>query len=237
MNHAPLVLSRRRLLSVGLIAILLLNVGNAVSIYLLHVRGVEFGLGIVPQFNFDREANLPTLFNGLLLAFGGLGAFAVSRWKRLEGSREIERRGWFGVGCVMVLMAVDEVCQIHEVVDWVLMKRIRTEGALAWPWVIPYALLAGAVALFFLKFFLTLGRRYQWLLAAASGLYVAGALGCEMLAADHSGEQGVESIGVAILYTIEENLEMIAAVIAAWAILTYAAKECDGSGFDVEVGS
>ncbi|MGB6222109.1 hypothetical protein [Haloferula sp.] len=58
--------------------LVLLNVGNAAAVYLLFVEGKDFGLGIVPMFNFDGESNFPTLFNGLLLGFGSALASCIS---------------------------------------------------------------------------------------------------------------------------------------------------------------
>lgn len=115
------------------------------------------------------------------------------------------------------------------------MARLKTEGSLAWPWVIPYALLAVGVAAFFLKFYLRLGRRYQVLFGLAAMIYVTGAIGFEMMEAAHAEKHGIESLGFGILYSIEETLEMLAVILANWTIMTYAVEHCPDLRLELKI--
>lgn len=243
MNGSLVALQRRRLLVVGLAILLVLNVGNAASIYALCILEKDFAFGIVPLFNFDTEGNFPTLFNGLLLAFGSFLGFSISRSLSSGGGSPLVS-SWKAVGFVLGFMCLDELCHIHEAIGWILMTRVETDGAISWPWVIPYALLTLAVVAFFARFFFRLERKYQVYLAVAGGLYVFGAIGLEMfeakhvegvLAAGESDKHGKDSLGFCILYTIEENLEMIAVMIANSGFMAYAMEHCNGLNMKVRV--
>jgi hypothetical protein len=211
----------------------LLNVGNAASLYAIFVKGLDFALGIVPLFNFDRESNFPTLFNGLLLAGTSFWAFSISRG--LKGSTGSDHAPWFALGCVMAFLCIDELCLIHEALDWILMSRIETSGAIAWPWVLPYAVLAIVVGSYFLRFFFRLERRFQWIFGLAGALYIIAAIGFEMLEAAYTEKHGEGALGFGILYTIEENLEMIAILLTNWGMMDYLVRKCEGHAMTLKI--
>lgn len=233
MHHLLIALNRKRFLIGCLLILFALNLGNAVSVYLIFVQKMDFGFGVVPLFNFDRESNFPTLFNGLILGFGSLIAFGISSWLRENGGVALDKRAWFGIGCILGFMMLDELCQIHEALDWILMAHLKSNGAIAWPWVVPYAALALGVAGFLLKFYIRLERRFQVIFAVSAIIYVIGALGFEMLEAAYTEKNGIDSIGFGVLYSIEESLEMLAVMLANWGIMTYAADRC--AGLDVQL--
>lgn len=226
-------LSPRRFFIVGLVILVLLSVGNAVSVYARHVMGLDFALGVIPLFNFDEESNFPTLFNGLLLAFGAVLAWMIGRHLKAVGGGN--HRGWLGGALVLVFLTLDETCRIHEAVHYSLMDRLQLGGAVAWPWVIPYAVLAAVVAVFFARFFFALERRYQFLFAGAGCLYVASAIGMEMAEAAHTQVHGEESLGFGILYSIEETGEILAVLIADWGMLAFLRDRCPGFRFGLRV--
>jgi len=235
MHSSPLVLHRKRFVMICLGVLLILNLGNAVSVYALFVKNTDFAFGIVPLFNFDTESNLPTLFNGLLLGMASVLAFGISR--TLGGQVDPKLSfSWKAVGAVLLFMMIDELCLVHEALDWILMARLDTEGAIAWPWVLPYAVLALGVAAFFLKFFFSLQAKYRWCFAVSAAVYVTGAIGFELLEAAHTEKHGMDSIGFGILYSIEETLEMLAVILAIWGFMGYAIEHCEGLNMKLQVG-
>lgn len=234
MSGSPLVIRRRRLLIVGLVFLFLLNIGNAVTVYALFVLDLEFAFGVVPLFNFDTESNFPTFFNGLLLGFASALALGISRSLRHQGEKS-SAFSWKAVALVLLFMMIDEMCRVHEALDWILVSRLKTEGAISWPWVIPYFMLAMSVAGFFFRFFLTLQPKYRWCLAGSALLYVTGAIGFELLEAAHTEKHGMDSLGFGILYSIEETLEMLAVMMAIWGFMGYASEHCGELGAGIVV--
>lgn len=236
MHEGPIIIHRRRFITACLVVLLILNLGNAASIYALFVKKSDFAFGIVPLFNFDTESNFPTLFNGLLLGVASALAFGIGRVLRHQAEPKLSF-SWKAAGAVLLFMMIDELCLVHEALDWILMARLDTEGAIAWPWVIPYAVLALGVAAFFLRFFFSLQVKYRWCFALSAGLYVVGAIGFELLEAAHTEKHGMESIGFGILYSIEETLEMLAVILAIWGFMTYAIEHCRGVNLTLRVES
>ena len=212
---------------------MLLNIGNAASLYAIHVKGLDFALGIIPLFNFDKESNFPTLFNGVLLAGTSFWAFSIARW--LKDSSGAGHTPWFALGCVMAFLCIDELCHVHESIDWILMSRTETTGAIAWPWVIPYAVLTIIAGAFFLRFYLKFERRYQLIFGLTAALYVTAAIGFEMLEAAYTERHGEGALGYGILYTIEENLEMIAILFTNWGMMDFLAKNCEGHAMTLKI--
>lgn len=210
-----------------------LNLGNALSLYAIFAKGLDFALGVIPLFNFDEEANFPTLFNGVLLAGASFWAFSIARWSRLHGGDL--HRFWFALGGVLAFLCLDELCHIHETLDWILKTRIETSGYLAWPWVMPYALLALVLGALFLRFFLRLPSRYRWIFGICGALYAGAALLFEMWEAAYTEKHGEEVLGYAILYTFEENFEILALLVTNWGMMDYLAKHCAGLSLTLKV--
>ena len=218
----------KKLLILGLVILFFLNIGNAVSLYAIFVKKLDFALGIVPLFNMDLEANLPSTFNGVLLLWGALLAFPISSWQAHNG--ESQTHGWKGVGCILTFLFLDELCGIHEALDFILMARLKTDGVIAWPWVIPYGLLAVAIAGFFMRFYFRLDRREQVIFAGSAALYVASAIGMEMWESSFVETHGEGALGYGLLYTIEENGEMLAVILANFGMMRVLVEHCEGFG-------
>lgn len=237
MEPISITVSRKAFLRTAFAILIFLNLGNAVAIYAMAVMELEFALGVVPLFNLDGEQNLPTLFSGLLLYFAALLAYAISRWSAAH-REPARRRGWLGVALTLAFLATDELAGIHEALNFILLDRLETDGALAWPWVIPYALLALVVGVYFLRFFLGFDAIYRRLLIVAGGLYAGSAIGFEMLEALVAPAEGETlTFTYAILYTLEENGEMLGTLIACHTFMRFLSEKCGGFGGTIHVVS
>ena len=222
MESSHFALSPRRFLVVALVILVVLNIGNALSLHAIFVRKLDFALGVIPLFNFDRESNLPTLFNGLLLAWSGFLAWVISRTRRPEAPAEA--RGWCATALVLSFLALDDLCLLHETVGAILDERVETSGALAWAWVVPYGTLALCGFIYFGRFFFMIEGSLRIRLAAAAVLYVGSAIGLEMAEAAVTEKYGYEALAFGILYTIEENGEMLAALLVAVSLMGWLAR-------------
>ncbi|MCH7227671.1 hypothetical protein [Haloferula sp. A504] len=223
MNDPNLVLgplSRARFLLVSLLILIVLNVGNALSLVALYRHQAEFGLGVVPLFGFDREANFPTFFNGALLFGAAILAVGIGR---ARGAAKLSHpRSWLGVGAILGFLALDELCSIHDTLDILIDGQVDLSGPVNWPWVIPYALLAVGVGVVYLRFFFSLPRPTQIGFGLAAVLYVFGAIGMEMIAAAHVEKVGGEDMTYGLFFTIEENLEILACILAVDTLMAFA---------------
>jgi len=91
---------------------------GVIAVWLLHVVFVSFDMlqqssassQLAKLFDVDREHNVPTAYNGLLLLASGLAAMAISRKKQ----RKFGKLFWASTGLLFSYMAVDEVLILHE---------------------------------------------------------------------------------------------------------------------------
>ncbi len=206
---------------IALIVFAVLFLGNAASVACLYHFNKEYAFGVVPLFNFDREANLPTLFAGVLLAGSGLLCLRIERWQRQRPNSSEALKQWKWVGYILLFLALDECAGIHENLDFILMPRVESTGVAAWPWVIPYLGLAFIVSVSLLRFFLKLPRPTQMGLAIFSILFVCGAIGMEMIAASYAEVHGENNLRNALHYSIEETAEVCAVLILLRTLFHY----------------
>jgi hypothetical protein len=126
--------------------------------------------------NFDSEKSIPTWWSFLLL-------IAVALIVLLNGRAEPNRKWkphWFLLGAIFVFLSIDEFSGIHERLVGVLAPYHFT-GVLYYSWVIPYGVLCLLGAAFYWRFVLSLPADIRWRAAFAGGLYVAAAVGMEMV--------------------------------------------------------
>lgn len=221
-----LYLSKSKLFLWGLVALLFLNLGNAAAQYLLQFHTHSLAGPVEALFGFDRESNPVAVFNAMLLFAASCLAFAIGQWRR---TRPLPwGPAWIGLALVLAFLFLDELVGLHDSLDFFLMKRCHTSGSFAWPWVIVYGFLSLLVSAIYLRFFLALPNRYKWRFALAAVTYVGGALGLEMIAASHVEDRGEQDFLYAVLFTIEENLEMVGCLFAIHGLLDYLERECPG---------
>lgn len=215
----------------GLAALAFLNLGNAAAQYLLQFPNHPLAGPVEALLSFDRESNPVTVFNAMLLLAASCLAFAIGQWRRKH--QLPWGRAWLGLAFVLALLFSDELIGFHDSLDFFLMERWQSTGAFAWPWVIAYGLLTLLVSGVYLRFFFALPQRYKWRFALTALTYVGGALGLEMIAASHVEDTGAEDFFYAVLFTIEENLEMLACLFAIHGLLDY--LECECPGFELTI--
>lgn len=211
-----------------------LLVGHMLALTCLHGLGRHYAFGIVPTFHFDREANLPTLFSGVMLTLAGFLAFLIGRKLSSIGGKPY--RPWYLIAAILWFLAVDEMAHLHENLDLIISWRYKTTGVLHWPWVGPYAIIFLVVVGILLRFFLQLPRATQGFLASFATIYVCGAIGMEMLAANHAEDNGEETLTYLLLMTIEESLEMIAVMVLITGLLNHARRfaSCLEASFSIK---
>ncbi len=219
-------LQRRRVLLVLGVALLVVNIGNAAAHWLLRLHPSTLANSLEALFDLDREGNLSTLFNALLIQLSALLALMAAGWRHRR--KESGAIGWAGAALVFAFLFIDELCGLHDSLDFLLAARIETSGAFSWPWVIAYGLLTLVVSAIFLPFFLRLPTAFKLRLGAAAFLYVSGAIGLEMAAANHVSSSGGEGAAYPFLVAVEENLEMGALLLVVDSLLAYLQRECRG---------
>lgn len=181
------------------------------------------GLRFVAWFFFvDTEHTIPPLYSTLILFCCAALAFVVGS---VSGA-STGNWGWRALAAVLALAGLDEYAAIHERAIDPIQDILKIEsGPLFYAWVLPGAaavLLLGAVFSGFLRR-LPADTRNRYLVAGA--LFVAGAIGVEMVGASYvTGTFGALEPGVdpdaaraSLIYvaitTVEETLELVGAAL------------------------
>ncbi len=211
---APATITKALALAAGL----LIAANVAVQVLRYHLGYME-GFVFIRKFDLNGEDNFPAYFSGLmlLLAAALLGLIA----KASTGRRY--RRHWLALAGIFAYLCADELLRVHEFVGGVTARLFGLEGAARhYAWVVSFGLLALAVAASYVRFLLALRPRYRALFLAAGGLYVGGALGMELAAARHVAAFGEDTFTHAMLYSVEEAMEMAGVIVFIYALLHYA---------------
>lgn len=175
-------------------------------------------------FLFDAERNLPTLFTfGLMLAcHGQLVLVALREWSR-DGRWKLH---WAGLALVFLMMAFDEISQLHENLIRPLQKILNATGLLYHAWVIPGMIFVAAMTFAYLRFVLALPPSFRRLVILAAAVYVTGVLGVEMVGgAYYESIEHAKTMTYLGITMLEETLEMLGLAIFACALLGYLGRE------------
>jgi hypothetical protein len=164
-------------------------------------------------FDVDAENNLPTWFSGLLLGVTAFWVWLLADAKRAEHDRWALH--WRVLAIGFFVMSLDEVAGLHE--------SINTVSDVTWA--IPGGILVMVIGLSYFPFLWSLPKATRNAFTLAGCLYVAGAVGVEMI-----GAPMVEDAMPYNLVTVaEEGLEMGGVIIFLSALLQSMARQCRGS--------
>lgn len=215
-------LSPRSVRRALLVVIAILTVASAVAQVLKYPLDTPNARGLVPLFDSDAEANIPTWYSALALLACSLLAGAIA----LSSQRARSRYAWHWVGLSIVFFvaALDEAVALHELLNAWLSSAFDTGGLLFLPWVVPGTLVVIALAIAYRPFIASLPDRVRRLATGGAVVFVVGALGLEMvegkIAESHDGSgsfaDGLVSVG-------QEFLEMLGVILFIEALMTYMA--------------
>ena len=192
------------------------NLAERIIIYWLNTNSDSQFISI--YFNFDQEANLPSLYSTLTLGFCSYLLAVIATYKRKNRGKYVKH--WKGLSLIFLFLAIDEACSIHELLIPILRGVINAEGVLYFPWVIPGFCLVIVFLVVFRKFILALPDKTKTKFLSAGTIYILGALGMELVGGYIADNYGYSTI-YGIASSIEELLEMFGIVIFINALLTY----------------
>src|ERR687888_640102 len=218
---ANAVVTPRVVLAVFVPAIVLLNVANAIAVFLYHHRH-HHGGRFFQEFSLDREANVPSWFSSALL----LTAAAVLALVALDAlaRRAAWRRHWAGLSVVYVILSLDETAEIHERIGSWLRAHLKLHGPFHYAGVIPALALALFVGSTYVRFLRALPRRTLLGILLSAAIYITGAAGVEAGTGWWAEGHGSRSTAVLLVSTVEENLEMFGTLLFILVVLAYFAR-------------
>lgn len=172
--------------------------------------------GLLALWSVDAEVSIPTWYGqSILLVAAGL-LFLIAKTVRRD------KRYWYILAVVVLFASIDEGASVHELLIVPLRELLSiSAGPLYYTWVIVYGLGLLAAMLFFLRFFGRLLRKTRLLLIAALTVFLAGALGMEMIGGWIISQPDIDWQYYALSVGLEELLEMLGVAILIYALLDY----------------
>jgi magnesium-transporting ATPase (P-type) len=213
-KRVPLVLiwKRRQIMRIFIVSTLILIVLSVLTKISTFVLGHGNLLGLIPKFDMDKEANIPTLFNTFLLAFSGVIFFIQSDSKKYSDSLN-EQKPLFILGMIFSYMALDEITGLHELLINPLREVFDFSGAFHFSWVVVGLLVVALFLGYFIPFFLKKPRMVQTGLFLAGFLYIGGVLGIEMIGGAYASTYGELNLTYGIITTLEESFELFGLIV------------------------
>ncbi|NES94417.1 MAG: hypothetical protein F6K32_04175 [Desertifilum sp. SIO1I2] len=192
------------------------HLGGQFTKYILGYGSLK---GLIPLFDLDREANIPSLYSGLALLLCGVVLSMIAIVKKQQRDRYC--RHWQGLAIIFAYLGVDEMAEIHELTGKPLRDLFNATGIFYFTWVILGFALVAAFILVYRKFTFALPPQTRKRFILAACLYLAGALGTELIGGYIAYTSEKQSLLYAMFVAVEEVLEMSGIAIFLYALLTY----------------
>lgn len=173
---------------------------------LIAALGPRTALEDLRQIWLDVEHSLPAWYSSILMLGIALVLWLIARLLRREGGADVRR--WSLLGLLFAAMAMDEAVSFHEVLIDPVRNLVGASGPFHFAWVIPGAIGVALIGLYFLPFLFRLPRRTAVLFVVAGAVYVAGALGMEMVGGAMAEAYGTSALPYVVAFVVEEGLEI-----------------------------
>lgn len=174
----------------------------------------------------DAEANLPTFFSSLLLLLCSVLLSIIATTRRKQQQRD--HPYWMGLAGIFLFLSIDEMTEVHERLIEPLRHSLHTAGFLYFAWVIPYGFLLLLVAALYGRFLFSLAPGIRIRFIVAGSIYLAGAIGVELIGGYMDEHYGEYNAGYALLTTLEESLEIGGLIAFIHALIFYISTEIKG---------
>lgn len=207
---------------------------HIVVVFVLRIwLGRDYVYGLADLFDMAQEGNIPAWFTSALMMAASIGCVIASRFSPAGDGRL--KKYWAALAFLMLFLSADESIRIHEKLGWLFMRG-QGRGIFFYGWPIVYGPIVLALGLWMLRFLTLLPRRTGLLFAFSGFIYVAGALGMEMLEssmayakfnepASQVSAARIDSletdVGYQIAVTVEESLEMAGLALFLFALAGY----------------
>lgn len=203
---------------IGAIAILI--IGNILEKEIVQWLNAANGTNITSgYFDFDREANFPSLYSALTLGFSSYLLAIIATVKKARKAKY--NKHWKALSLIFLYIAIDELCSIHELLIPILQNTTNARGFLYFAWIVPAFFLLIVFLLIFRKFILNLPSQTKNMFILAGFIYVAGALGMESVGGYIADTYGFDTFAYGMASRLEELLEMFGILIFINQLLHY----------------
>ena len=177
-------------------------------------------------FNVGIEQNIPTLYSVLIWTSAAAITGLIAHFEASEKTRFMGR--WRALSLIFLFLAFDEGTTFHEHMGDLTEEYLTPMGWLAptgylyFIWVLPYGALVMLLAGLYAPFLDALPSRTKWGLILSAVVFLGGAMGIEMIsAAVYETKTERHPVSYAVLYSIEEFMEMLGVALLNYFMLDY----------------
>lgn len=214
-------LSPKAVLKFLLFSVAILFVMQIVVLIAPMVPGHGRFMGIVREFDFNHESNIPTLYSSINLMLSALLLFCIAMKHKSAGKPWIS---WMGLACVMGFLSIDETASIHEKLIDPTQSVLGVSDATYYVWIFPYILAVAVLGLLYFKFFMRLPARTRALFILSGVIFISGAAGLEIHGNIEQARQA-NTFAYSLSSTFEELLEMLGVICFIYALMDYAVSQ------------
>lgn len=183
--------------------------GLVLMSYAQDLLSLVLGEGVphIWRLDVDAETSVPTWFSSALILVNALLLGLVATIE--TQCRGVWRWHWWLLAAVFVALSMDEAASLHEALSAALSGIVRAGGVFHFAWVLPALVLCAMGFFAYLPFIGALESTQRARLLVAAGVFLAGAVGTEMVAGAHVESYGMASLTYRTLTTLEEALELL----------------------------
>lgn len=169
--------------------------------------GTQTLLQDLRQFDLDAENSVPAWWSASMLLAASLSFYVLAA--RAHTARASVWRLWLILSLAFLLLSIDEAASFHEGAIAPLRAAFGFSGAFFYAWTVPALVCLGVFGAAILPLLRHVPRALLWRMVTAGAVFVAGALGMEMVGGwlDYEGLRGTRWYAVSI--SIEEGCEIL----------------------------
>jgi hypothetical protein len=170
------------------------------------------------MYNLDGEANIPTAFSAIDIAFSSVLLFFLYKDEKAYRGR------WYFhylcLGLVFLFLSCDEVFRFHEQISDIVSRDLHTTSPLVFGTVLFAMVMVPLIVVFYWRWLLVLPLRVSLVMIFSAAIYLLGAVGVEVMGISYAMEVGGKTnLTYQMFALIEETLEMIGIAIFNYALL------------------
>lgn len=166
--------------------------------------------------DLKEEVSIGTWYSSSILLVSSLLLFMITLIEKK--ANRLYANHWRFLSIVFLFLSLDEAASIHEVGDG-LHDVFGVNTSTTFLWTIPYSVALLLLIFFYFRFLLNLPRKTRRLFLFSGGIFVAGALGLELVAA------ALTQIGFAtfvpLTVLVEEFCEMLGVTVFIYALIDH----------------
>ncbi|HRN56371.1 MAG TPA: hypothetical protein PLS00_01935 [Niabella sp.] len=217
---------------VCLLIVAVLNV-SAIALHHSGALGVGIGRKFYNLLYVDRESNLPSFFNTVLLLIAAALLFITYLMHKQRGNAAIKNY-WLLLSLIFLFLSADESISLHEYLTLLLPALgIGGSGYFTFAWIIPYAIVALLLGLYFIRFLRSLQKPVSAGFILSGIVYISGAIGFEMIGGSISEKQGVTNITYQLVSSCEEMFEMAGVILFIHYIVKHIRLEFEAASLTI----